>query len=77
MVDDPQELVLEHLRYIRSHVDTIEKEQRELKFAVLSVKEQVNDVRKDMIRQERAMASVEVDIDRIKVRLDLVDNPNI
>jgi len=71
MVHDPQELILEHLRSIRTKIDGTDTAVRELKSAVLALREDVNGLRGDILRQERALAAVEVDIDRIKTRLDL------
>ncbi|MBZ0141640.1 MAG: hypothetical protein K8H87_18010 [Pseudorhodoplanes sp.] len=46
---------------------------RDLKTTVLALREDVNGLRGDILRQERAFAAVEVDIDRIKARLDFTD----
>ena len=71
MVHDPQEIILEHLRSIRTKIDGTDAAVRELKSMVLALREDVNGLRGDVLRQERAFAAVEVDIDRIKTRLDL------
>lgn len=73
MVEDPHEIILEHLRYLRSKADNHDKGMSDLKSLVLSLREEVNGLRGDILRQERALAAVEHDIDRIKVRLDLVE----
>ncbi len=74
MVEDPQEIILEHLRYMRGRVDTIDENVKELRQSVLDVREQINGIRGDFLRLERALAAQEVDIDRIKNRLDLSEN---
>lgn len=73
MVDDPQEIILEHLRAMRTDISVLKEGQRDLKAMMISSREDMNGLRGDILRQERAMASVEVDIDRIKTRLDLTD----
>ena len=73
MVDDPHEIILEYLRYLRGRADSTEAAVRELRGAVLGLREDMNGLRGDILRQERAIAAVEVDIDRIKAWLDLSD----
>ncbi len=75
MVDDPHELILDHLRAIRQDLSEAKRERAELKDAVLAGREDVNSLRGDVLRIERGLAAVEVDVDRIKVRLDLSDFP--
>lgn len=67
------EIILEHLRHLRSRADGADTALRDLKTTVLALREDVNGLRGDILRQERAFAAVEVDIDRIKARLDLSD----
>lgn len=71
MVNDPYEIILDHLRYLRGKADSTDTAVKELRGAVLGLREDVNALRGDILRQERAFAAVEVDIDRIKARLDL------
>jgi septal ring factor EnvC (AmiA/AmiB activator) len=63
---EPHELIFDHLRAIRTDLADVKLDIRDLKQSMLAL-------RTDMLRQERAIASVENDIDRIKVRLDLSD----
>jgi hypothetical protein len=63
---EPHELIFDHLRAIRADLADVKLDIRDLKQSMLAL-------RTDMLRQERAIASVENDIDRIKVRLDLSD----
>jgi len=74
MVTDPHEIILEHLRHLRSRADRADTALRDLKSTVLALREDVYGLRGDILRQERALATVEVDIDRIKARLDLSDS---
>lgn len=71
MVNDPYELILEHLRAIRADTADVKAEVKDLKHGVNALRSEVNALRGDILRQERALATVEVDIDRIKARLDL------
>ncbi len=73
MVDDPQELILEHLRHIRAKVDANDTGLRDIKQMITGLREEVNALRGDILRQERAIAALEADFDRIKTRLDLSD----
>lgn len=75
MVDDPHEIILEHLRYLRTRADTTDAAVRDLKTMVIGLREDVNGLRGDVLRQERALAVVETDIERIKARLDISDLP--
>ena len=74
MTDQPHDLILDHLRHIRARTDSTDANVKELKQTVLSLREEVNAMRGDFLRQERALAAVEVDLDRIKTRLDLTDS---
>lgn len=67
------ENLLKHLRHLRSRADSTDTALRDLKTTVLALREDVNGLRGDILRQERAFAAVEVDIDRIKARLDFTD----
>ncbi|WP_235298477.1 hypothetical protein [Portibacter marinus] len=40
---------------------------------IVSVREDVHSLRSDILRQEKALATVEIDVDRIKNRLDILD----
>ena len=75
MVDDPQEIILEHLRFIRSELADVKKDIRELRDGQLSIRDDIHALRGDVRRQERAIAAIEVDTDRIKARLDLSESP--
>ena len=73
MAEDPKEIILEHLRAIRQDMAGLKDDIRELKDNLISVRDDIHGLRGDILRQERALAAVEVDIDRIKARLDLFD----
>lgn len=46
---------------------------KDVKESIISVREDVHSLRSDILRQEKALATVEVDVDRIKNRLDILD----
>ena len=73
MVEDAQEIMLDHLRAIRQDTAGLKDDIRELKDSLMAVRDDIHGLRGDIRRQERAIAAVEVDIDRIKARLDLSD----
>jgi septal ring factor EnvC (AmiA/AmiB activator) len=75
MVNDPQELILEHLRAIRGDTAEIKTTIRDLKAGMNALRTEVNSLRGDVLRQERSIAAVEVDVDRINARLGLSDTP--
>lgn len=73
MSDEPTDLVLEHLRYIRSAVDRHEAGLRDVKDEIIALRKQVHALQGDGLRRETTIAGMQVDIDRIKTRLDLSD----
>ena len=75
MVNDPQEIVLEHLRAMRSDIGDIKLDVRDLKVGINALRTEVNALRGDILRQERSIAAVEIDVDRINTRLGLHDTP--
>ena len=75
MVSDPSEIILEHLRAMRSDISDMKGDIRDVKSGLNSLRTEVNSLRGDLLRQERAIATVEVDIDRINKRLGLNDQP--
>jgi septal ring factor EnvC (AmiA/AmiB activator) len=75
MVNDPQELILEHLRAIRGDIAEIKTDIRDLKAGMNALRTELNSLRGDVLRQERSIAAVEVDVDRINARLGLSDMP--
>ncbi|MEO1716193.1 MAG: hypothetical protein AAFR76_03685 [Planctomycetota bacterium] len=73
MSDEPTDLVLELLRAIRSDVTDLKAGQRELKQELISIRKQVHGLAGDGLRRETNIAAMQVDLDRIKARLDLSD----
>ncbi len=82
MVDNVENLVLEHLRALRAGQDRIESELRDLKERVSAVETGLNGVRRDLVALAEADARLQVTIDRlgdradrIEKRLELRENP--
>lgn len=75
MVEDAHELILDHLRHIREEIGALKAGQKELKEGQISIRDEIHSIRGDFLRQERAIAALESDFDRIKTRLDIVDAP--
>ena len=73
MNTEPHEIILDHLRAIRKEMKAQSEAIGELKSGQLSIREDVNSLRGDILRLERGVAAVEVDTDRIKARLDIID----
>lgn len=74
MNTETHQLILDHLRNIRQDLALIKADVRELKDGHIGIRDDIHALRGDFRRQERAMAVVEADLDRIKVRLDLSDS---
>ena len=66
MTDETENLVLEHLRRIR---ETQENHSHKLD----DLRAQMIHLREDALRREKALAHLEADMERIKIRLDLRD----
>lgn len=73
MSDEPTDLVLEHLRAIRNDTAELKSGLREVKAELISLRQQINALQGDGLRREEVIAGMQVDIDRIKTRLDLSD----
>lgn len=73
MSSDPQDLVLEHLRAIRNDIGELKTGMREVKTELISLRQQINALQGDGLRREEVIAGMQVDIDRIKSRLELSD----
>ena len=67
MSNEPHEIILDHLRVIRADIS-------KLRYDIHKVKDGRISIRSDLLRHERALSSVEVDIERIKARLDLSES---
>lgn len=61
----PHEIILDHLRALRAGQDRIEHDIKELKAGQIAIRSDFHGLRGDFLRLERALATVEVDIDHI------------
>ena len=75
MVDDPYEIILEHLRSIRADITDLKNDTRALKQGKIAIRDEIHNLRGDFLRQERAISALETDMDRVNRRLDLSDEP--
>ena len=73
MTDNVENLVLEHLRALRSGQDRIESELRDLKERVSAVETGLNGVRRDLVALAEADARLQVTIDRLGDRVDRIE----
>ncbi|MEH6575677.1 MAG: hypothetical protein V7731_01245 [Amphritea sp.] len=73
MTEDTENIVLELLRAIRSDIQHIKSDLSELKASDISIRKQLHSIQGDFLRQEQGIASIRVDIDKIKSRLNLVE----
>lgn len=73
MTEDTENLVLDILRAIRSDIDVMKRDIGELKAGNTSLRNQFHNMQGDFLRQEQGIASIRVDVDVIKKRLELVE----
>jgi hypothetical protein len=73
MTDTPDNLVLEHLRAIRSDVAAIKSDLADVKAMQLRMREDFNRFEGDLLRFERIEAGTQLRLDRIETRLALTD----
>lgn len=73
MTDEPTHLMLEHLKAIRADMTWIKAELQDLKEGQISFREQLHALHGDLLRQERSIAALQLDVGRVKARLTLVD----
>ncbi len=67
------ELIYEVLKDIRNDVSHMKEDIRDLKEGQIAIREDLQSLRRDGLRQERAIAAVQLDIERINKRLGLKD----
>lgn len=65
--------MLEHLRKIRDELGVLKHGQRDIKAELMSLKHHLHAIQGEALRREGTIASIQVDVDRIKSRLDLSD----
>lgn len=69
------ELMYEILKHLQSGQSEMKADIREMKGALIGIREQLHTMEGNSLRQEREMATVRVKIERIENRLNLNDAP--
>lgn len=67
------ELIYEVLKKLQTDVAQIKETQRDHSQQFIRLREDINGIRSDALRQERSVASMQTDIERINQRLGLID----
>jgi chromosome segregation ATPase len=73
MTDASSELILEILRKIQSDIAFIKHDVAELKTSVADLRQELHMLKGDILRQERAVAMIDIRVERIETRLNLHD----
>ena len=73
MADEPNSLVLEHLKRIQADISDLKASVGELREGQLSLRDDVHAIRGDLLRHERILASLDSRLCRVETRLELVD----
>jgi predicted nucleic acid-binding Zn-ribbon protein len=73
MTDHTDNLVLEHLRHLRTVVDRIEQNQKDMKTELVTIREYQAAAHTDSVAQFERMNNLEKRIQRIERPLELVD----
>lgn len=73
MTQETQNLMLEILKRIQADLTEMKDDMRDFKDGQIRVRNEINDLRGDILRLERSNAGIEARISRIERRLDLVD----
>jgi len=73
MTEETQNLMLEILKRIQADLSEMKDDMRDFKDGQIRVRNEINDLRGDILRLERSNAGIEVRLSRIERRLDLVD----
>lgn len=72
---EPHVLILDHLRHIRSKVDSNSEELRELKARMTSVDTRLGLVHTDMAHLSNRLDRLENRLSRVETRLNLTEQP--
>ena len=73
MTEETQNLMLEILKRIQADLTEMKDDMRDFEDGQIRVRNEINDLRGDILRLERSNAGIEARISRIERRLDLVD----
>ena len=75
MTEATDNLVLEHLRHLRTGVDGLREDMQEMKRRMTSLESQVALLHGDFAGQSSRIDRLEVSLERIERRLDLIPAP--
>jgi hypothetical protein len=67
------ELMYELLKKVRGELAEMKADMKDLKEGQISIRNQLHAMQGDTLRQERTIATLQHDVDRIKNRFDLTD----
>lgn len=67
------ELMYELLKKVRGELAEMKGDMKDLKEGQISIRNQLHAMQGDTLRQERTIATLQHDVDRIKNRFDLTD----
>jgi len=73
MTEETQNLMLEILKRIQADLSDMKDDMRDFKDGQIRVRNEINDLRGDILRLERSNAGIDARLSRIERRLDLVD----
>ena len=74
MVEDPYEIIIDHLRAIRADVADLKQMRGEMRDGFASLRAHDAAAHGDHALLERRVLSLETDLDRIKRRLEITDD---
>lgn len=73
MTEVTDELIYEVLKDIQSRLTHVESNSRDLVKGQLRIRKDINDLRGDILRHDGNFAQIEMRLDRIEKRINLVD----
>jgi hypothetical protein len=73
MNEQPSELMVEILKRIQADIAYVKNDMQDLKQAIIGIRQQLYVMEGNDLRQERTVAGLQLDMERIKNRLDLSD----
>lgn len=72
--ENTDNLILEILKVIQLDLSELKGGNRDIKQEIISLRKQIHNMQGDTLRQEQTIASIHLELDRIKSRLNLVDD---
>ena len=69
-----ENLVLDILRRLQSDMADLKQGQRSIRDELIGVRQQLHVMQGDSLRREQEIAGIQVQLDRINTRLDLVEH---